>query len=148
MPDEKQADKRAPNAPDPMPRRALDWTMQLWRPAGSVIALGLALLLGWHVVNGKHGLSVWQQKHAEDLQLQKEIDDLEQENAHLRTRVDRLQNDPHAIEHEARQKMRYVKPNEVIVALPPEPAAQPQAAPAEKAAGACRKFLVVPCSML
>ena len=32
-------------------------------------------LLMWHVVNGNHGLSVWQQKRAEDRQLQKEIKD-------------------------------------------------------------------------
>lgn len=93
--------------------------MRAWRPAGSVVALGLALLLGWHVVNGKHGVSVWQQKRAEDKQLRKEIEDLEQENARLRTRVERLKSDPDAIEHEAREKLHYVKPNEVIVALPP-----------------------------
>ncbi len=110
------------------PRSAWDWTRRLWRPAGTAVVIGLALLLGWHVVNGKHGLSSWEQKRTEDKELQKEIQDLDQENARLRTRVERLKSDPDAIEHEAREKLRYAKPGEVIVDLsgetpqPPQPA--------------------------
>ena len=113
------------SAPDPMPRRALDWSLQVWRPAGSVIVLALALLLGWHVFNGKHGLSVWYQKRAEDRQLQREIKDLEQENARLREQVERLKSDPNAIEIAARLGLHYAKPNEVIVVLPEKPKTQP-----------------------
>ena len=82
------------------------------------MAVCLALLLGWHVVNGKHGLSTWNQKRIEDKQLQKEIDDLQEENARLRVRVDRLKSNPDEIEHEAREKLRYAKPGEVIYTLP------------------------------
>jgi len=89
-----------------------------------VLAVALALLLTWHVVNGKHGLSVWQQKRLEDKQLRKEIDSLEQENARLRERVEKLKSDPHAIEREAREKLHYAKPGEVIYSLPPDPPAQ------------------------
>ena len=102
----------------PLPARALEWAIRMWRPAGTAVVVGLALLLTWHVVNGKHGLSVWQQKRVEDRQLRKEIDQLEQENAHLRDRVTRLKSDPDAIEHEAREKLHYAKPGEVIYALP------------------------------
>ena len=108
------------DSPVRMPRRALDWTLRVWRIAGSAVAVGLALLIGWHVVNGTHGLSAWQQKRVEDRQLQKEIDELQQENARLRVRVVKLQSDPHAIEHEARQKLHYARQDEVIVTLPPE----------------------------
>jgi cell division protein FtsB len=116
----------------PIPRRALDWTLRLWRPAGSLVAIGLALLLTWHVVNGKNGLSVWRQKRAEDQQLRKEIDDLQKENARLRDRIERLKTDPDAIEHEAREKLHYAKPGEVIYTLPPEPAPSSQPAGAGK----------------
>ena len=116
----------------PIPRRALDWSLRIWRPAGTIVAVGLALMLGWHVVNGKHGLSVWQQKRVEDRQLRKEITDLEQENARLRARVEKLKTDPDAIEHEAREKLHYAKPGEVIYALPPDPPAQSQPAGAGK----------------
>ena len=97
-----------------------------WRPAGSVLAVALAGLLMWHVVSGKHGLSVWQQKRVEDKQLHKEIESLQQENARLKQRVQRLKSDPHAIEREAREKLHYAKPGEVIYSLPPDPPAPSQ----------------------
>jgi cell division protein FtsB len=104
----------------PLDKRVWDWMQRAWRPAGTALAVGLALLLMGHVVNGKNGLTVWHQKRSEDQQLQKEIKQLEQENARLREHVERLKSDPDAIEHEAREKLHYAKPNEVIVALPVE----------------------------
>ena len=131
MPDEKaQAEKSAP--PAPVRKRAFEFALRAWRPAGTVVAVGLALLLTWHVINGQHGLSVWHQKRAEDRQLQREIKDLEQENARLRERIERLKSDPDAIEHEAREKLHYAKPGEVIYALPAQPPAAPQPAAAVK----------------
>lgn len=112
----------------PFSELALEWASRMWRPAGTVVAVGLALLLTWHVVSGKHGLSVWQQKRIEDKQLRKEIDELQQENTRLRLRVERLKTDPDAIEREARDKLHYAKPGEVIYALPPEPKSQAQPA--------------------
>lgn len=112
----------APPAPKlsaaaPLTHRALAWALRAWWSAGSVLAVALALLLGWHVVNGKHGLSMWEQMRVEDKQLQKEIDGLQQENSRLRVRVDKLKSDPDEIEHEAREKLRYAKQGEVIVDL-------------------------------
>jgi cell division protein FtsB len=108
----------------PIPQRALDWTLRVWRPAGTAVIVGLALLLTWHVINGKNGLSIWHQKRAEDQQLQREIKDLQEENAHLRDHVEHLKSDPEAIEREARVKLHYAKPGEVIVALPESNQAQ------------------------
>jgi cell division protein FtsB len=102
----------------PMPLRALDWARRAWRPGATLMAVTLTLLLTWHVFSGKNGLTVWQQKRTEDRQLQKEIKELEQENAHLRQRIVRLKSDPEAIEHEAREKLHYAKPGEVIYTLP------------------------------
>ena len=102
----------------PLSKRAWDWAQRGWRPAGTAVAVGLALLLMWHVVEGKNGLTVWQMKRSEDQQLQKEIKQLENENAQLREHVEQLKNNPDAIEHEAREMLHYAKPNEVIVALP------------------------------
>ncbi len=119
---------RTAGARRPFSELALEWASRAWRPAGTVVAVGLALLLTWHVVSGKHGLSVWQQKRVEDRQLRKEIDELKQENDRLRMRVEHLKSDPDAIEREARDKLHYAKPGEVIYALPPEPKSQAQAA--------------------
>jgi len=113
--------KKDAAGPGAMRRRLREWPQRAWRPAGTAVAVALALLVTWHVVNGKHGLSVWQQMRAEDHQLQREINDLQQENAQLRTRIEHLKSDPDAIEHEAREKLHYAKPGEVIYTLPPQP---------------------------
>ena len=117
---------RKPERPRPLVERVVDWALRVWRPAGSVLAVALALLLTWHVISGKHGLSVWQQKRTEDRQLRKEIDGLQQENGRLKQRVEKLKSDPHAIEREARERLHYAKPDEVIYDLPPDPPAPNQ----------------------
>lgn len=108
----------------PLRVKALVWAQRMWRPAGTAVAVLLALLVTWHVVHGKHGLSVWHRERAEDRTLQKEIQDLQQENAQMRQQIDRLKSDPDAIEHEAREKLHYAKPGEVIYTLPDAPAAK------------------------
>jgi cell division protein FtsB len=75
---------------------------------------------------------VWHQKRAEDQQLRKEIDELQQENARLRNHIERLKSDPDAIEHEAREKLHYAKPGEVIYTLPATTQGQAQPAGAGK----------------
>ena len=106
--------------PEPLPLRVLSWGVRAWRPIGSGLAVCLALLMGWGVVNGKHGLSTWNQMRVQDKQLQKEINDLQAENARLKVRVDRLKSSQDEIEHEAREKLHYAKPGEVIYTLPAE----------------------------
>jgi cell division protein FtsB len=88
------------------------------RRIGTVAAVLFALFLAWHVVNGRNGLNSWQQKRAEDKALAQEIEELTAENARLGQHVDRLKSDPGAIEHEARERLHYARPNEVIYALP------------------------------
>jgi len=120
MPDEKiHAEMSAsPQPAEPMGVRAVDWAQRIWRPAGTGIAVLLALLVTWHVVNGRHGLSVWQKERSQDRLLQQEIKDLQQDNAAMQQQIDRLKNDPDAIEREAREKLHYAKPGEVIYTLP------------------------------
>ena len=124
MPDEKvhsEADAAQP-APAQMRERAFDWAQRFWRPAGTAVVVLLALLVTWHVVHGRHGLSVWQHERSEDRRLQQEIQDLQQENAHMQQQIERLKSDPDTIEHEAREKLHYAKPGEVIYTLPGAPA--------------------------
>ena len=123
--------KEAADEPLPLRQRAMEWARQGWRPAGTLFAVALALLFAWSVVNGRHGLSTWYQQRNQEKQLKHEIDALQQENAHLRNHVDSLKNNPEAIEHEAREKLHYAKPGEVIYTLPANetpPSSQPPAA--------------------
>jgi len=130
MRDEKvQAERPAEEAlPVSLRKRIVLGAKQAWGPVGTVVAVLVLLLMTWHVINGDHGVSVWQQKRAEDRQLQIEIQNLEKENSQLRLQVERLKNDPDAIEHEAREKLHYAKPGEVIYTLPAPSLAQPTGA--------------------
>jgi cell division protein FtsB len=107
-------------------RRAWVKYLSSRRRIGTVAAVLVALFLAWHVVNGRNGLNSWQQKRAEDKALAQEIEQLTAENARLGQHVDRLKSDPGAIEHEARERLHYARPNEIIYALP----AQHPSAPA------------------
>jgi cell division protein FtsB len=124
MTDESQQVEMAETTQKPvsLQDRMMDRAQRWWRPAGTAIAVLLALLLTWHVIHGQHGLSVWQQKRSEDRALQREIQELQQENAQMRQQVERLKSDPEAIEREAREKLHYAKPGEVIYTLPQTPA--------------------------
>lgn len=119
--EELETPKKKVAPPKSLRERAVDWGLRMWRPAGTGLMVALALLLGWHVFNGKHGLSSWQQNRTQEKSLRKEIDDLQQENSRLAVRVEKLKSDPNAIEHEAREKLHYAKPGEVIVDLPAAP---------------------------
>jgi cell division protein FtsB len=120
--------KEAADEPLPLRQRARGWIQEGWRPAGTVVAVALTLAFAWSVINGRHGLTFWYQQRTQDKELKREIQDLEQENTHLRSHIDRLKSDPGAIEHEAREKLHYAKPGEVIYTLPVEPKAQEQPA--------------------
>jgi cell division protein FtsB len=110
--------KRQVEPPAPLRERALQWAQRVWRPAGTLVAVLLALLLSWHVIDGKHGLSAWEHERMQDRALQREIERLQQENAAMGQQIQHLQSDPDAIEREAREKLRYAKPGEVIYTLP------------------------------
>ncbi len=79
---------------------------------GAVIAA--ALVFGYHAIFGENGVNVYEQRRAEDRAAKKRIAELEQENARLQQQVKALQTDPDAIEHEARERLHYARPGEVI----------------------------------
>lgn len=104
------------------------------RRVATAAAIVLALLLGYHVIFGQNGVTVYRQKRVEDRQLQQEIDALRSENERLKGHVEHLQTDSDAIEHEARERLHYARPGEVIYTLNDKP---PAASPGEtKPAGA------------
>lgn len=109
------------------------------RRIASALVVGLAVFLGYYVVFGRNGVNSYEQKRVEDKQLDQQIDALQQENNRLKDHVTRLKSDPDAIEYEAREKLHYARPGEVIYTLnnQPEPANDKSAA-AAPASGSTR----------
>ncbi len=115
----------------PMSRRErlAAWALRYRLPAVTVVAAAMALLLTWYVIYGRHGVSEWRQARAQDRALQAEIERLKKENAVMTRHVEQLKNDPDAIEREAREKLHYAKPGEVIYTLPAQESAPQTASP-------------------
>ena len=102
-----------------------------WRRFQRRIATGdgilIVALLAYHVVFGRNGLNNYEQKRAQNKALQQQIESLQQENTNLKAHINHLKNDPDAIEYEAREKLHYARPGEVIYKLnnKPQPTAPP-----------------------
>jgi cell division protein FtsB len=88
------------------------------RKVATVAAAALALGVAYHVLFGANGITVYEQKRQETYMLNQQVRELQLENDRLKGHVDRLQSDPNAIEHQAREELHYTRPGEVIYALP------------------------------
>ena len=97
--------------------RAAGFAYRMRRRIATAAAIALAVFLGYHVIFGQNGVTAYQQKRVEDKELQKQIQQLQDENGRMKDHVDHLQNDPDAIEHEARERLHYTRPGEVIYTL-------------------------------
>jgi cell division protein FtsB len=101
---------------------------RLYESRRKVATLGagfLAVVMGYGVVFGHNGITTFAHKREEARELQGQVQQLQQENNRLREHVDELQNDPAAIEHQAREELHYTRSGEVIYTLPaPQSTAQ------------------------
>ncbi len=113
-----------------MKLRVAGFLYRVRRRIATGLAVVLALFLAYHVVVGRNGINNYEAKRQEDRTLNQQIHVLQQENDHLKEHVDRLQSDPDAIEHEAREKLHYARPGEVIYTLNDRPQAQNDRPPA------------------
>jgi cell division protein FtsB len=115
---------------------AASW-MQIARPFGMrVFALRrriatitvtlLACLLFVHVMFGANGMIVYKQKRMEYESLQKRIAQEKKENDLYTQRIQGLKTDEKAIEKEAREQLRYLRPGEYVY-VPPLSANPPPA---------------------
>lgn len=102
-------------------------TIGIWlHRTGRVLAtacLGvLAMMIAYKVVYGANGTVEWRGKRAEYQRLQHDIEQANAEHQALEDRVRKLQSDRNTLVKEAREKLGYVMPGEVVLVQPqPEP---------------------------
>lgn len=112
-------------------RIAGGWFYRMRRVLATLCLAGLAMFIGYKVIFGANGMKIYQDKRAEAVRLQQQIDDEQRKNEQLQHQVDGLQReDPNAIEKEAREQLGYVKPGEVVLVEPqakPDPKRAPLA---------------------
>jgi cell division protein FtsB len=89
-----------------------------WRRIATGAAAVLAIAMGYHVIFGQNGLTAYQQKRQDARTLDSQLHSLQRENELLKGHVERLQSDPNAIEHQAREELHYTRPGEVIYTMP------------------------------
>ncbi len=91
-------------------RRHLNWLL--------VGALALLLLQD---VFGTHGLIAMRRSQQEAARVQREINQLNEQNRQMQERVKALKSDPQAIERIAREEMGLARPGEYIFKIQPKP---------------------------
>ena len=84
-----------------------------------------ALFFGYHAIFGENGVTIYEQRRSDDATIRRHIGELQQENARLQQQVKALKTDPDAIEHEARERLHYARPGEVIWTEDGQPASTP-----------------------
>ncbi len=113
---------------------AASW-MESWRPLGTrlyalrrriatITVTVFACLLFAHVMFGANGMIVYKRKRVEYESLQKRIVQEQKENELYAQKIQGLKTDEKAIEKEAREQMRYLRPGEYVYvpAMAPNPA--------------------------
>jgi cell division protein FtsB len=99
-------------------RPALAWFYAVRRKSATVAVMVITAWLFVHIMFGANGMVVFRQKRAEYKSLQTEIDSLQKENDRFNRQIGSLSSDPKAIEKEAREKLRYMRPGEVVYVAP------------------------------
>jgi len=97
----------------------------LRRRIATIVVTVLACLLFVHVMFGANGMIVYKQKRAEYESLQRRIIQEQKENELYAQKIQGLKTDEKAIEKEAREQLRYLRPGEFVYV----PAVQPNPTP-------------------
>ena len=109
-------------------RRNLSW----------FIAAALALLLLQDVF-GNHGVLAMRRSEQEAREVQRQINQMNEENRQLEQRVKALKTDPQAIERIAREEMGLARPGEYIFKIPPKAGDASTASPSSQPSGPAKQ---------
>lgn len=96
------------------------WFVHMRRILATLCIGVLAGLIAYKVVFGANGTIEWRAKRGEYQRLQQEIEKATIKHQDLEKRVRKLQSDPDTIIKEAREKLGFVMPGEVVLVQPQE----------------------------
>jgi cell division protein FtsB len=102
-----------------LPQSESKWFERSRRKLATAAVGVLLCLIGYHAIFGANGFLVFHEKKSESQRLELEIQTLQQDNARREKEIRALKSEPQAIEKEARERLRYARPGEVIYTLPP-----------------------------
>lgn len=105
-------------------RPAISIAYAFRRRIATIAVAVLAVVLFVHVMFGANGMIVYKQKRAEYESLQKQIAQEQKESDLYTQQIQGLKTDEKAVEKEAREQLRYVRPGEYVY-VPPEQGATP-----------------------
>lgn len=106
-----------------------DQLRDFFRRNASWFLAGAFTLLLLQDVFGTHGVLAMRRAQKEAASVQKEIDQINEENQQLQDRVKSLKTDPQAIERIAREEMGLARPGEYIFKTAPRPVEASSTAP-------------------
>jgi cell division protein FtsB len=81
-------------------------------------AAALLCIVGYYVVFSANGLMVYREKRRASQDLDRQIKALQQQNGAIQSEIKALRTDPQTIEKEARERLHYTRPGEVVYSLP------------------------------
>lgn len=102
----------------------------LYRLRHKVAAAGVGILLcivAYYAVFAPNGLMDYQQKRRTSQDLDRQIKALQQQNGGMEQEIKALKSDPKTIEKEARERLRYARPGEIVFTV-----SAPAVAPAQE----------------
>jgi len=96
------------------------------RKAAAAGIVALLCVVAYYAVFAANGLVDYRQKRRESHELDRQIKSLQQQNAGMEKEIKALKSDPETIEKEARERLRYARPGEVVYTVSGPPVAPAQ----------------------
>src|SRR5215470_13892661 len=94
------------------------WVYRMRHKLATVAVIALVCLIGYGAIFGANGFLAFHRKRMDSHNLDREIQSLQQDNARREQQIKALKSQPQAIEKEARERLRYARPGEVVYTLP------------------------------
>jgi cell division protein FtsB len=107
-------------------RPGWSWLAREWRLVGTVASGLVIVVVLAHAIFGANGILMYRQKRAEMLALQEEVGRLQKQNEQNAETIKQLKSNPGAIEKEARERLHYSRPGEVIFVTPQDSSQLPK----------------------